>query len=398
MIENIIPIEYMAWKNIIGQERVKSILQRAVLEGRVAHAYCFWGAEGIGKDALALEFATVLNCEKPMRSATSVEACGTCKSCLQASRLQHPNIQFVFSLPAAKADAKTADGMDSAILKLTDDQITLIQEQLHAKAENPYHNISIPNAAQIRIASIRDVKKNISMSASQRGRRVIIISEADAMTMEAANAFLKTLEEPSSNVTIILTSSRREQLLQTILSRCQQLRCDPLPDDSVARALHERLNVPEQEAMLIARLADGSYSKAAELLGEDLRQLRFDVVSLLRTILTPRGYILRLTHELESAAGDRDRAKLEKMLILLLLWVRDAYALSVSDDTATIINIDQVKDLQSFVGKFAARGALDVAARHIEHAIELLRKNVNTTLLLTTLSLELRRSLMTVKA
>jgi DNA polymerase-3 subunit delta' len=377
----------MAWSSVIGQDRIKSILQRAIVEGRVAHAYCLWGAEGVGKDALALEFAKTLNCESPTVDGSTVNACGKCKSCLQAASLQHPNIQLIFSLPAAKSGSSDDD---SPILKLSDEQISVIQEQMRQKAENPYHNITIPSATQIRIASIRDVKKNISMSASQRGRRVVIISEADVMTMEAANAFLKTLEEPNANVTIILTSSRREQLLQTILSRCQQLRCDPLSDADIARALEERHGLAPAEARLLARLADGSYSKAVELMSEDVRQLRVDVVNVLRVMLTPRGFILKITQEIEAMAQDRDRAKVERMLVLLLLWMRDAFALSVSDNEEAIVNIDQIEDVRRFVGRFGTRDNLDAAARAIEHAVELLRRNVSMTLLLIKLTLDLR--------
>lgn len=390
----------MAWQAIIGQQRVKNILGRAIAEKRIAHAYCFWGAEGIGKDALALEFAKVMNCEHP-RTGTNglMEACDTCKSCLQASHLQHPNIQFIFSLPAAKSssgsDKDGAMGV-SPILKLSDDQIQLIQEQLRIKATNPYHNMAIPNAAQIRIASIREVKKQISMSSSRPGRRFVIISEADAMNQEAANAFLKTLEEPTSQVTIILTTSRREQLLSTILSRCQQIRCDALFDEDIAHALVAQHTIPLEEARLVARLADGSYSKATELLGEDLRQLRIEIVNLLRLMLTPR-FVLKFTFELEGligkGSGDRDRTKLERMLILLLTWIRDAYALSVSEREDTIINIDQIEDLKRFVGRFGVSGNLDAAARAIEQAIERLRRNINVTLILTTLALDVRRIL-----
>ncbi len=376
----------MPWSSVIGQYRVKNILQRAIAEGRIAHAYCFWGPEGIGKDALALEFAKTLNCDTPVHRDGIIEACDTCKSCNQASVLQHPNIQLVFSLPAAKSD----DGKSgSSILKLTDDQIRIIQDQLKAKAENPYYNISIPNATQIRIAAVRDVKKNISMSATQRGRRFVIISEADAMNPEAANAFLKTLEEPNANITIILTTSRRDQLISTILSRCQQIRCDTLPDQDIADALAARLGVATEEATLIARLADGSYSKACELLNDDLTELRAEIVSLLRAILKQRNYILQLSHQIELMTGDKNRNRIEKMLILLLLWLRDAYALSVSQNIDVIINIDQVTDLQNFVKNFA-HTPLDRAATAIERSIELVRRNVDIGLLLTTLALDLR--------
>ncbi len=390
----------MAWQAIIGQQRVKNILGRAIAEKRIAHAYCFWGAEGIGKDALALEFAKVMNCEQPRPNENGIlEACGTCKSCLQASHLQHPNIQFIFSLPAAKSSSGSEkDGAMgvSPILKLSDDQIQLIQEQLRIKATNPYHNMTIPNAAQIRIASIREVKKQISMSSSQPGRRFVIVSEADSMNQEAANAFLKTLEEPTSQVTIILTTSRREQLLSTILSRCQQIRCDALFDEDIAQALVAHHGIPLEEARLVARLADGSYSKATELLGEDLRQLRVEIVNLLRLMLTPR-FVLKFAFELDGlvgkGSGDRDRTKLERMLILLLTWIRDAYALSVSEREDTIINIDQIEDLKRFVGRFGVSGNLDAAARAIEQAIERLRRNINVTLILTTLALDVRRIL-----
>jgi DNA polymerase-3 subunit delta' len=385
----------MAWHTIIGQERVKNILQRAIREQRIAHAYCFWGAEGIGKDALALEFAKTLNCEQPRHTQGIIEACGECKSCQQAAHLQHPNIQFVFSLPAGKSVSGEDKGI-SPLLRLSDDQIQLIQEQLHRKAENPYHNISIPNAAQIRIASIREVKKQISMSSPQRGRRFVIISEADSMNQEAANAFLKTLEEPSSEVTIILTTSRREQILSTILSRCQQIRCDALFDEDIAHALVARESVPLDEARLVARLADGSYSKACELLGEDLRQMRVEIVNLLRIMLTPR-FVLKFTHELETltgrASGDKDRSKLERMLILLLVWIRDAYTLSVSGREDAIINIDQIEDLKRFVGRFGGSGNLDAVAVAIERTIERVRRNVNVSLALTTLALDVRQIL-----
>lgn len=376
----------MPWSSVIGQYRVKNVLQRAIAEGRIAHAYCFWGPEGIGKDALAIEFAKTMNCEAPLRHNGTVESCGTCKSCAQAAVLQHPNIQLVFSLPAAKSD----DGKSgSYLLKLSDDQIRAIQEQIKAKAENPYHNITIPNATQIRIAAIRDVKKNVSMSATQRGRRFVIISEADAMNSEAANAFLKTLEEPNSNITIILTTSRRDQLLSTILSRCQQVRCDALPDHDIAAALGERLGVAAEEAALIARLADGSYSKACELLNDDLTELRTEIVNLLRAMLKQRNYILQLSHQIELMTGDKNRNRIEKMLILLLLWLRDAYALSVSQNIDVIINIDQLTDLQNFVRNFS-QTPLDKAAAAIERSIELVRRNVDISLLLTTLALELR--------
>ncbi|MES2764293.1 MAG: hypothetical protein V4642_00360 [Bacteroidota bacterium] len=378
----------MSWNNIIGQRRAKNILQRAIIENRVAHAYCFLGIEGIGKDALAIEFAKTVNCEKPLQTETTVDACGVCKSCLQAASLQHPNIRLLFSLPAGKSGSAKDD--DSPFLKMSDDQIRAIQEQMALKAEDPYHNITIPNASQIRIAAVRDVKKSITMSASQSGRRVVIISEADEMTAEAANAFLKTLEEPNANITLIMTSSKKGQLLQTILSRCQQINCDPLTDDEVTEALVALKHIPAEEAKLVASFAQGSFSKALEFLDEDMRQLRQDVVDLLRTALKPRGYRSELLHQLGNFAGEKDRTKVEMMLTLLMMWVRDAYSLAMTNNPAHLVNGDQQETFERFNVRFGKTDFPGVL-KAIEEAIMHIKRNVHIQLALLTLCISCRR-------
>lgn len=211
--------------------------------------------------------------------------------------------------------------------------------------------------------------------------------------MEAANAFLKTLEEPHAHITIILTTSRREQVLSTILSRCQQVRCAPLADEDIAATLVQQFAINAGDAQLTARLADGSYSRAIELLRDDVQQLRMDVVSFLRIVLTPRNHIVRLMHEISTLAGERDRVKVEKMLIILLLWMRDAYLLAGTGNPDTIVNADQVTELRNFVHKFGTQGALDTATRHIERAVEFIRRNGNAPLVLVTMALEIRSAL-----
>ena len=216
----------MAWNAIIGQEKVKNLLQKAIIDNRIANSYCFWGLDGIGKDALAIEFAKSANCINPIIYGNTIQACDSCSSCKEITNLQSQSLEIIFSLPAGK----TPDGhSDDPIAKLSDEQIDLIQEQIALKAENPYHKISIPNANQIKISSIRGLKKKLTLTSGSRGRRFVIISNADEMNSESANSFLKTLEEPHDNITIILTTSRPDTILPTILSRCQQVRCQPLP-------------------------------------------------------------------------------------------------------------------------------------------------------------------------
>lgn len=142
----------MTWSRVVGQEHAKELLISAIKRGQLSHAYCIWGPPGVGKDALALELARVLNCLNPIETPSNIEACNQCQSCLQMSHLQHPNLHLVFALPSS---TKSSSNDESPLLRLSDDQISLIQEQIALKARNPYHDISIPNATQIRIAAIR---------------------------------------------------------------------------------------------------------------------------------------------------------------------------------------------------------------------------------------------------
>ncbi len=375
----------MSWSSIIGQHRVKNILRRAITENKVAHAYLFWGMEGIGKDALALIFAKTLNCER--RKADETEPCNVCRNCLQADKLEHPNIRLVFSLPTGKS-ADTRD--DSPLAKLSDAQIEEIQEQLRLKSENPYYNLAINNARQIRISSIRDVKRGVSMSQSQAGHRFIIVFEADEMTTEAANAFLKTLEEPSQKITLILTTSRRDAIPQTILSRCQQVYCDPLSDEELSKALFRLSGMPEDEARLIAAFAQGSYTRAIEFSDEDMKRLREDVVELLRAALRRTRYRMGMMHIIERFIAEHDKKQFAYMLGLLLLWLRDVYVYSCTNDVLPVINRDQSETIAKFAAAFPNADYATVI-RASEEAIGLVHKNIHPPLILIPLLLTCRR-------
>src|SRR5262249_55501598 len=158
----------MSWKSVIGQERAKKILRSAIDQNRLSHAYLFTGAEGTGRSACAIELAKTLNCVKKQS-----EACDTCESCLLFETLQHPNVMLVFPLPAGKNEKVG----DSPVEKLSDDDILLIQEELKKKAEDPYHEITVPRATGIKINSIREIRRASSLSMARPGKRVFIVLE-----------------------------------------------------------------------------------------------------------------------------------------------------------------------------------------------------------------------------
>ena len=368
------------WPRVIGQDRVKRILLAALRAGRLPHAYLFYGADGVGKDAMALELARVLHCE---RNGTA--ACGVCPSCERAANGTHPDIRIVVPLPVGKNESSD----DDPLAKLNETDLRAVQDELREKASNPYHRVSVPRATIIKINSIRDVRRESTMSTFDGRRRVYIISPADAMGDEAANTLLKTLEEPSGDCMLILATSRRDALLPTILSRCQNVRFDPLTESDLMEALIERNSLDRETAGFVARLANGSYTAALGLLAEETLQERAFVPSFVRHVLG--GSVLPLIEDVERFAAARDRVAVERFLALLLMWFRDAMVMTRG---GRIINVDQEEDLRRFTARFPQADLLRAMA-DIERALSLVGRNVYIKLILLQLSVQLRRTIAT---
>lgn len=378
----------MSWKNIISHERSKKILQKSILENKVASAYLFWGIDGIGKSAVAIEFAKTLNCQNLIINENSVYACDNCRSCKQFANLTHPNLHLIFSLPPAK----NADNSDSSISKLSDEQIELIREQILAKSQNIYHKISIPNATQIKINAIRELKRSLNMTSNVPGWRVAIILNAEEMTTEAANAFLKTLEEPHERTTIILISSKKEMLLQTIVSRCQQVYFEPIPDAIIENYLIEEYNISQAEAKIIANFAQGSINTAREFLDSNISEFRDNIVEILRISLK-NNYRTELSEKIEDLINTKNKQFLENSLRLLQNWFRDCFVLLTTSSKERIINLDLLDRIIKFAELFPNADYLKII-NEIEHSIYLIRRNVNLQLIVFSLFLKIRLNLL----
>ena len=369
----------MIWPRVIGQQRAKATLLSALRTNRLAHAYLFFGGEGVGKDAMALELARVMHCERG-----GEEACGVCESCVHMDTLQHPYVRFVCALPVGRNEV--AD--DSPTAKLSDQEIGSIRQELAQKGADPYHRITIPRANIIKVTSIRAVRRESSMSTPGGRKNVFVISEADCMGDEAANTLLKTLEEPAGNTMLILTTAHRDALLPTILSRCQQIRFDRLTEQEVRAALVERKGVDARQAELAARLADGSYTRAISLLTEDVDQWRRDALAFVRTALA--GNVSSLLQAVDKVADLKDRELVTRFLVLLLMWFRDALVLRHGGE---IINVDQEEDLKRFAAKFPGADLLQALA-HVEKAISLVERNVYIKLVIVNLAIRLKADIL----
>lgn len=359
------------------------MLRRCISNGRLPQALLLAGSEGAGAAALALAFARTMVCESPRADVDGPAPCETCRSCRQSASLQHSDIRIVVAYPAGKADSD--DDLKTEVIEE-------IRSAVVAMAEDPYREIRLTGATQIRIGQIRELKRSLSLSSSQGGRRVVIILRADEMTTEASNAFLKTLEEPHADVTVILVTSRPERILPTISSRCQELVIPPIDDVDIADALVRRGLCDETEARLTASFAQGSFTRAVALLSDDMKTQREDIVDLLRTSLKGRDFRPRLISLVADIAEGRDKVRIETMLGLLALWLRDAHMIAAVGPNAAIVNTDQRDALIKFADAF---GAADFpsALTVIERSVREVYRNVHPQLTLLTMCMTIRRLL-----
>ena len=379
----------MAWNKLLGLYKEKHLIQTAILNNRIAGAYCFVGMEGIGKDGFAVEFAKTVNCYSPIITTEKDEAnaeyqtytaCDSCKSCKMANIFSHPNIQFIHPYPS-----KT---------NLNDDMFAIIKEQLSLKAENIYHKILIPKANEIQIDTIRAIKKKVALS-NDKGRQFVIVSNADKLNAAASNAFLKTLEEPPTDTTIIITTSNKDKLLSTIQSRCQMIYFSPLPEDEIALYIEERYHRSETDSRLFATLSQGSVTNSMEMFSNNMNAMRTQIVDMLRIALKKNVYRLELTDVIANSNKVEDNTKMDKkqfhklLLNLLMIWLRDVLAISVAGETANIVNTDQRERMMKFNAGYPNANYYE-AVDYVENAMFKIDSNVDPKLTLTTLFLHLR--------
>jgi DNA polymerase III subunit delta' len=367
----------MSWNTIIGQERVTRLLRALWERGRLPHALLFHGPDGVGKEAVAIALARALNCARG-----TWDPCGVCESCRQMTALRHPNFHLLFALPAKPEE-------ESALEKFSASELAEVNALIDAKAADPYLHLEYPGANTIKISSVRDLRRASSFRATGIGRPVALLCDAHRLTYgsnNAANAFLKTLEEPSGNMLIILATSQPDALLPTIRSRCQSVRFDPVPEQALRNALARDPDIPSENVDLACRLADGSVSAARDIAREGGLERREAVRYFLVAVVT--GNAAEMHRRIQDYVGD-DKREAERFLRSVAGWFRDVLALQ-SGAGDRLRNVDLAETLGRFHAHYP-EVRCDEAVGQIERMIDLIRKNVHLSLVMTVLAQRLRR-------
>ena len=368
------------WANIIGQDRVKEILGNIFKSEKISHSYIFYGNEGTGKDAAAIEFAKLLNCDKPVNGS---EACDKCKNCMEINTFKSPLFKFVIALPTAKSES---DEDLNPLEKLDKEDFMNYLAEMEYKTLDKYHKISIPKANDIRISSIRQIKKEIYLTGKTGKKKVFVLSKCDMMNPNSANSLLKILEEPPKDSILILTTSRLNSLLPTIIGRCQKIKFDNIEKSLIRNYIDRRNeNLSKDEMDFFAELSDGSIIKCNEILDNNFLDLREKVTDILASIITNQN--LKLGSEIDFITAKKDKERMKQFLILMGIWFRDISAYS-SGNTELIINKDKKERIKKFAVNFNSDNYKII--NKIEEAIKDVDSNIFPELLLYNLSFNIK--------
>jgi DNA polymerase-3 subunit delta' len=253
----------MQFKDIIGQQQVKSGLISIFSAGKMPHALLFLGKEGLGGLPLALAFTQYVFCENKQ----DLDSCGICDACRKVSGLAHPDLHLSFPTVAPKPNTKaSSDAYLDAFrdfVKQTPYESTFNWLQL-INAENKQGNITAEEC--------REMINRLHLTSFEGGYKIQIIWRPEYLGKEG-NILLKLIEEPPAHTLIFLVAEAEAEILNTILSRTQKVMLQPLAPGDIAQALEQQYHLNNPKAMQIAHLSENSYATALRLLqyaGSDL--------------------------------------------------------------------------------------------------------------------------------
>ncbi len=336
---------------VIGHAWAVRALARRVATDRVAHAYLFTGPHAIGKTTLARALAQALQCTAENRP------CGACAACQKIARDRHPDVQLIEGVPPRFDFDKDA---------------------------SPPPRTNDWERRTLRIKQIRDIEHFVSRSPFEGRWKIVILRRFEEADDPAANAFLKTLEEPPSHTRLILTARDASLLLPTIASRCQVFALRPLALAQVESALIERWQVEPAQARLLAHLSGGRLGWAVRASADhallDARSAQLDALDgVLREGRAER---------LERAGGlSKETDTLPALLEQWIGWWRDVLLVQ-NGESARVTNIDRAESLRDHAARFGLE-EVHGAVKALRATAQYLTQNVNARLAMEVLLLNL---------
>lgn len=319
---------------MIGHAWAVNLLAEHIAQGQERHAYLFTGPQGVGKRTLALRFTQGLNCTHPPAPGQPCLKCSTCK---RIEAMQHPDL-------------------------------SLIQAEHEGEV--------------LKIDQVRELQHRLALSPFEARYRVALILRFEEAHSGAANAMLKTLEEPPAQVIVILTANTSESLLPTIVSRCEAIRLRPLAIPETSQGLQVIQGMSPETAEKLAHISGGRPGYALQLFNhpELLEQRQSFIEEMLQLLTSSRRerFAFAFTH-----LNHKDDLRRE-LQIWLTIW-RDVliYASGVNEG---ITNLDFSASLKRLATELGMKAKFYVAS--VEKTIDQIDRNVNPRMALEVLLMD----------
>ena len=383
----------MSWTKIIGQRQQVRVLQKALETERFAHAYLFTGPEGSGKESVAFEIASIINCRNSSTNYKS-GSCGVCPDCLQVLSFQHPNVEYVFPVESALLEAGNTSKKENKRFSDAKERYDALLEQ---KKQNPYFTPAMERSMGILTEQILALQHKAIFMPNRGSKKLFIISQAERLHPSAANKLLKLLEEPPSHVIFILVSSRPEALLPTIRSRCQNVRFSRVSSRELQLWLNEnRPDIVDPEPGFIASFSRGNLRLAWELINNRNSNapetgtiaLRNQALDYLRKVLTPSHFHEAISLN-EQYAKNLSRSDLVLFLAALLLFFQDANHRRINKDFQALNNPDIADTIDRFTKNFPNPDFFQISTI-TEEAIHGIERNANPLLVMASFTTGIR--------
>jgi DNA polymerase-3 subunit delta' len=312
----------MSFSDIIGHTKQLESLRLALAAGRLHHAYLFLGPEGVGKRTVALSLAKSIHCDEAKN-----DFCGRCANCARIAGHNHPDVRLIKPLAGTK---------------------------------------------EISIQQIRDLEKELNFRSFSGKRKIVIIDPAALMNIPAQNALLKTLEEPPQDSLLILLAATGGNVLPTVRSRCLRIAFAPLPRERVADYLISKRGTSPEKARLLAAMSMGSLGTAVSLDDSALLEMRRGWIEALSSL--GAGDYRSAINAAEALSADREESL--QFLEWLESWYRDVLVYRITRDTAALINLDMLAQIEKHAAAHSLGKLLEVL-RLAAGATARIQRNLN---------------------
>ncbi|MNJ99298.1 DNA polymerase III subunit tau [compost metagenome] len=377
----------MLFSEILGQDHIKSHLTKSADSTRIPHAQLFIGPEGSGTLPLAIAYAQYILCKNTGGdNANGNEACN-----LKFKNFSHPDLHFVF--PVASNNEVKSHPVSANFLKAWRE---FISETPYGSLFDWYNKIDIQNKqGQIGVDEAHEIMKSLSLKAYEGGYKVMIIWMADKMNIATANKLLKLLEEPPEKTVFLLIAESQDDILQTILSRCQILNFGPLGEKAIIEALVTYQNIDHKTALKVAHQAQGNYNKALHILDKTDDGLPFEewFVQWVRAAFRAKGNAAAIQDLIawsEQIAGIGREAQ-KQFLNFCIDMFRQALLINYNAKELVYMepSVEKFK-LENFA-PFVNGNNINDIFKELSDALYHIERNGNAKIILTDLSIKLTR-------